>query len=657
MDKWNYERGKEYDPELISASTQTEKKLDNQETQTEFLSPWLGFNSVESLHQTKNTQKTECSTDPGDEEKTEEWERQNLRYGWGSFTPDCLQVFNTIRWFVFFSCVFSLFQGFIVNGVINAIISTLESRFELPSSRSGLIVSSNDFLAFFLVLLVSYYGGQKHKPKLIGAGIIVLGIGSFIFSLPHFLTDTYNVSEGLIYCAASLGVAAGYMLGGQTLSLFTEFNIMDKEDIGITPLDPRWVGAWWISFLISGTVMLLIALPLLGFPKRLPGSAKLQAERQSEAYQEQGGQNVKDDKVKSWKDFPLMLWALLRNPTFLFLALATCTEGIIVNGVASFGAKFMQEKFNLPAAFAALLMGIVTVPGAGGGMLLGGYLVKRLELKCRGIIRMDIIVGPRQSLSNLSAACNAGCGCSAAFYKPVCGLDGSMYFTPCHAGCSSEHKWMEGPMGPFKMYTNCECVKTSMAIKQNLSMQNDVMTTASQEPEPEVTSSVNNSSNSTMMGPPPGAYQGVCMSDCKLVWVTVPLLFVGMLMTFTTVSPTQTATLRCVQESQRSLAIGFQWLFLRLLGTTPGPLMLGAIIDSACVVWQDINGETGSCWIYEKTDMGIKILIWWCIVKGFSVLFYFLAQYFYISPEKEIPEEEKNPLHPVELLEGKESVL
>ena len=86
----------------------------------------------------------------------------------------------------------SYFQGFIVNGVINAIITTLEKRFDLPSSKSGLIASSNDFLAFFLVLVISYYGGQRNKPKMIGIGILVLGIGSFIFSIPHFATGLYN---------------------------------------------------------------------------------------------------------------------------------------------------------------------------------------------------------------------------------------------------------------------------------------------------------------------------------------------------------------------------------------------------------------------------------------------------------------------------------
>ena len=109
------------------------------------------------------------------------------------------QVFNSIRWFVFWTCAFSLFQGFVVNGVINAIISTLEKRFELPSSKSGLIASSNDFFAFFLVLAISYYGGNRNKPKLIGIGILTLGIGSFVFSLPHFLAGEYSYGNTGMY--------------------------------------------------------------------------------------------------------------------------------------------------------------------------------------------------------------------------------------------------------------------------------------------------------------------------------------------------------------------------------------------------------------------------------------------------------------------------
>lgn len=35
----------------------------------------------------------------------------------------------------------------------------------------------------------------------------------------------------------------------------------------------------------------------------------------------------------------------------------------------------------------------------------------------------------------LTASCNAACGCGPGLYSPVCGSDGLMYYSPCHAGC------------------------------------------------------------------------------------------------------------------------------------------------------------------------------------------------------------------------------
>lgn len=38
---------------------------------------------------------------------------------------------------------------------------------------------------------------------------------------------------------------------------------------------------------------------------------------------------------------------------------------------------------------------------------------------------------------NLTVDCNAGCSCIRELYNPVCGSDGMMYYSPCHAGCST----------------------------------------------------------------------------------------------------------------------------------------------------------------------------------------------------------------------------
>lgn len=38
---------------------------------------------------------------------------------------------------------------------------------------------------------------------------------------------------------------------------------------------------------------------------------------------------------------------------------------------------------------------------------------------------------------NLTVSCNAACNCAREVYNPVCGADGVMYYSPCHAGCTS----------------------------------------------------------------------------------------------------------------------------------------------------------------------------------------------------------------------------
>lgn len=80
-------------------------------------------------------------------------------------------------------------------------ITTIEKRFEIPSSLSGLIASSYEIGNVITVIFVSYLGSRRHIPVWIGVGAVIMGIGSIIFMVPHFIAEesvsavTTNTSE------------------------------------------------------------------------------------------------------------------------------------------------------------------------------------------------------------------------------------------------------------------------------------------------------------------------------------------------------------------------------------------------------------------------------------------------------------------------------
>ena len=103
-----------------------------------------------------------------------------------------LQFFNSIHWYVFWACVYSFIGGFVANGIISIIIVALETRYALPSSRSGMIASSSNFGAFPFLIIVGYLGDRFHKPKLMSIGTFLLSLGCLLFALPHFIGGKYQ---------------------------------------------------------------------------------------------------------------------------------------------------------------------------------------------------------------------------------------------------------------------------------------------------------------------------------------------------------------------------------------------------------------------------------------------------------------------------------
>ena len=112
--------------------------------------------------------------------------------GYFACKPACAQPLASIKVFVFLLSLLVILQQSLSSGYLNSVITTIEKRYEIPSSVSGIIASMYEIGNVFTVIFVSYLGSRRHIPAFIGVGAIVMGFSSILFSLPHFLSDSYS---------------------------------------------------------------------------------------------------------------------------------------------------------------------------------------------------------------------------------------------------------------------------------------------------------------------------------------------------------------------------------------------------------------------------------------------------------------------------------
>lgn len=69
------------------------------------------------------------------------------------------------------------------------------------------------------------------------------------------------------------------------------------ESITITPADARWVGAWWLGYLIAGVITLLAAIPFWFLPRSLP----LSGPRRPDRFAPEQASFIKDSPLQKHK--------------------------------------------------------------------------------------------------------------------------------------------------------------------------------------------------------------------------------------------------------------------------------------------------------------------------------------------------------------------
>ena len=77
-------------------------------------------------------------------------------------------------------------------GLTSVVLSSIERRYQFTSVMTGLIASTFDITVALCIIPVSYFGGRGNKPRWLGVGAIIHGIGALVFALPQFVVGPYQ---------------------------------------------------------------------------------------------------------------------------------------------------------------------------------------------------------------------------------------------------------------------------------------------------------------------------------------------------------------------------------------------------------------------------------------------------------------------------------
>uniref|UniRef100_A0A8C5PE52 Solute carrier organic anion transporter family member n=1 Tax=Leptobrachium leishanense TaxID=445787 RepID=A0A8C5PE52_9ANUR len=442
-------------------------------------------------------------------------------------------------------------------------------------------------------------------------GNILRGIGETpITPLGISYIDDFSQPENTplylacLHTVALFGPMTGFMLGSYLAALYVDIGFVDVDSISITPRDIRWVGAWWLGFLVAGVITLLSGIPFCFLPKSLekndedtetiPEKMKMNENKKMSGKSENQGELTM--KGESTRGFLISMKKLCFNPLYALLLFMTLLQMNSFLGFITYKPKYMEQQYGQSISKANFITGVSTLPAAALGIFLGGLIMKKYKFGLVSASKMSFgtsfvaflmsllvfIIGcENNDVAGITVTyngqnvfqdhllyspCNAACKCSLMQWDPVCGENNITYMSACLAGCKSSMG-----SGKDRVYHNCSCIEAPSFQASNSS-----------------------------------AILGTCPRNENCARMFMYYIISQVLVTFVFAlggTGSYIIVLWSVSPELKALAVGVYMLLIRVLAGIPAPIYFGALIDKTCLKWGTKPcGEQGACRMYDANS-------------------------------------------------------
>uniref|UniRef100_A0A224YX69 Solute carrier organic anion transporter family member n=1 Tax=Rhipicephalus zambeziensis TaxID=60191 RepID=A0A224YX69_9ACAR len=450
------------------------------------------------------------------------------------------------------------------------------------------------------------------------------GASTFFIAGSSYMDDNIRKKNSPLYFGMGLafrllGPVVGFLTAGICLRFYED----PFHNPGISPKDPRWVGAWWMGYILFAVGLTVVSLPMMMFPRILPAGKNYKVNRMqrlsvvkaNKAAKCAEGTGQHGISIAMIKDIIVIVKRLVRNPIFMFHTIGLVFVFLATAGFGTSFSKYVEFQFRQSASKANYYTGAAKVVTNIVGILVGGVVIHRFRpgprvvagysafvevammagfvammfIGCESPTIAGVAPGNNVSATSLLEKCNVDCNCNTQIYEPVCSSNKMMsYFSPCHAGCRSTGT---SPMN-VTIYKDCSCIAGG-----------DHGVDVSY-----VTS-------------------GLCGDTCQKLGLFLGIVIAGQFLGSTGRVGGLLIFLRCVDPIDKSMAMGTTGSILHMLAFIPYPLIYGAILDHSCMIWEEKCGRRGNCWVYDPDKLRYTlhlVTIIFLAIAGVCYTFQFL---------------------------------